>query len=318
RALRLLERMKQAGKSWELSVFASANAIRKYSMLELVELGISWVWMGLESPKSAYSKLQGADIRQLTRELREHGIRVQGSTIIGLEHHTPENIFEEIESAVGYQTDFHQFMLYTPAPGTPLYQDMAEQGRLLTDVDFADIHGQFKFNFRHSAISRDDSKRFLDWAFRRDFEQNGPSLYRMCQTLLQGWQRYKNDPDPRIRERFVRQVNKLNTAYNAALWVMEREFKKVNRSVSEQIHRLRREVEKEFPFIARLTAASLGPLLLWSTRREEKRLASGHTYEPPTFIERRNWISASQPQPRALVQQRPSLAITSTKLSGFS
>jgi radical SAM superfamily enzyme YgiQ (UPF0313 family) len=293
RAMRLLEHMKQAGKSWELSVFASANAIRKYTMQELAELGISWVWMGLESPKSAYRKLQGTDIGQLTRELREHGIRVQGSTIIGLEHHTPDNIVEEIESAVGYETDFHQFMLYTPVPGTPLYQEMAAQGRLLTDVDLADIHGQYKFNFRHGAISRDDSKRFLDWAFRRDFERNGPSLYRMCQTMLQGWQRYKDYPDPRVRERFTRQVRKLSSAYNAALWVMEREFKKVNRSVSERIHQLRRDVEKEFPVIARLTAASLGPILLWSARREEKRLASGRTYEPPTFIERRNWIAPS-------------------------
>ena len=293
RALRLLERMKQAGKSWEFSVFASANAIQKYTMQELVELGISWVWMGLESPRSSYSKLQGTDIRQLTRELREHGIRVQGSTIIGLEHHTPENIFEEIESAVSYQTDFHQFMLYTPAPGTPLYQEMAAQGRLLADVDFADIHGQYKFNFRHAAISRDDSKKFLDWAFWRDFERNGPSLYRLCQTMLQGWQRYKNYPDPRVRERFARQMKKLSGAYNAALWVMEREFRKVNRSVSEQIHQLRREVEKECPFIGRLAAATLGPILLWSTRREEHRLAAGRTYEPPTFVERRNWIPAS-------------------------
>jgi radical SAM superfamily enzyme YgiQ (UPF0313 family) len=293
RAMRLLERMKQTGKSWELSVFASANAIRKYTMQELVELGISWAWMGLESPISSYSKLQGADIGQLTRELREHGIRVQGSTIIGLEHHTPENIVEEIESAVGYQTDFHQFMLYTPVPGTPLYQEMADQDRLLTDMDLADMHGQYKFNFRHGAISREDSKRFLDWAFRRDFERNGPSLYRMCQTMLRGWQRYKDYPDPRVRERFAREVKKLSSAYNAALWVMEREFKKVNRSVSEQIHKLRREVEQEFPVIARLTAASLGPILLWSTRREENRLASGRTYEPPTFVERRNWISAS-------------------------
>jgi len=293
RAMRLLERMKQAGKSWELSVFASANAIRKYTMQELAELGISWVWMGLESPKSSYNKLQGTDIGQLTRELRAHGIRVQGSTMIGLEHHTPENITQEIESAVSYETDFHQFMLYTPVPGTPLYQEMADQGRLLKDVDFADIHGQYKFNFRHGAISRDDSKRFLDWAFRRDFERNGPSLYRMCQTMLQGWQRYKDYPDPRVRERFARQMKKLSGAYNAALWVMEREFKKVNRGVSEQIHKLRSEVENEFPIIARLTAASLGPILLWSTRREEKRLAAGHTYEPPTFVERRNWISAS-------------------------
>lgn len=295
RAIRLLERMKQANKSWELAVFASANAIRKYSMEELVELGISWVWMGLESPVAGYGKLQGADPRQLTRELREHGIRVQGSTIIGLEHHTPNNIVAEIESAAGYQADFHQFMLYTPVPGTPLYQQIAEQGRLLSDVDFADIHGQYKFNFEHDAISRDDSKRFLDWAFRRDFERNGPSLYRMCQTLLQGWKRYKNYPDARVRERFAREVKKLGSAYNAALWVMEREFRKVNRTVSERIHNLRKEVEKEFPVTARATASLLGPILLWTARREERRLASGHTYEPPTFLERRNWSSATEP-----------------------
>jgi radical SAM superfamily enzyme YgiQ (UPF0313 family) len=293
RAMRLLERMKQANKSWELAVFASANAIRKYSKQELAELGISWVWMGLESPQSGYDKLQGTDIGQLTRELREHGIRVQGSTIIGLDRHTPDNILEDIESAVSYQTDFHQFMLYTPVPGTPLYQEMADQGRLLRDVDFADVHGQYKFNFQHGAISRDDSKRFLDLAFQRDFERNGPSLFRMCQTIFQGWQRYKNYPDARVRERFRRQAKKLSGAYSAALWVMERDFKKVNQEVSARIRQLRRDVEKEFPVIAHFTAAALGPVLLWLNRREEKRLASGRTYEPPTFVERRNWIAAS-------------------------
>lgn len=165
RAMRLVERMKAAHKTWTMSVFASANAIRKYRMEELVELGVSWLWMGLESPKASYSKLNGADTRQLTRELREHGIRVQGSTIIGLEHHTPDNILNEIEHAVSHDTDFHQFMLYTPVPGTPLHQQMQEEGRMLSDIDYADVHGQFKFNFKHAAISRDDSKRFLEWAF---------------------------------------------------------------------------------------------------------------------------------------------------------
>jgi radical SAM superfamily enzyme YgiQ (UPF0313 family) len=261
-------------------------------MQELVELGVSWVWLGLESPNSTYRKLQGADAMQLTRELRENGIRVQGSTIIGLEHHTPENIADEIEYAVGHQTDFHQFMLYTPAPGTQLYKEMAEQGRLLQGIDLADVHGQYKFNFRHAAISRDDSKKFLDRAFSRDFEANGPSLYRMTQTLFQGWQRYKDYPDPRVRERFAREVKKVSSAYSAALWAMEREFRKVNRRVSDQIHFLRREIEKEFPMVARVTATLLGPVLLWTTRREEKWLASGGTYEPPTIVERRNWISA--------------------------
>ncbi|MGA2858232.1 MAG: cobalamin-dependent protein [Candidatus Sulfotelmatobacter sp.] len=292
RALRLLERMKEARKSWTMSVFASANAIRKYTMQELVELGVSWLWMGLESPQASYSKLGGADTRQLTRELREHGIRVQGSTIIGLEHHTPDNIMAEIEHAVSHDTDFHQFMLYTPVPGTPLYQQMAEEGRLLRDVDYADVHGQFKFNFQHAAISRDDSKRFLDWAFWRDFEINGPSLYRISRTLLTGWKRYKDWPDARVRERFAREMGRLSGIYGSALWAMERRFRNVNRNVSEQIRALREEFKRESGFVSRMMPAVLGPVLLWTTRREEKRLACGKTYEPPTILERTNWVEA--------------------------
>ena len=292
RAMRLLERMKQAQKSWSMSVFASANAIRKYTMQELVELGVSWLWMGLESPHASYNKLQGTDTRQLTRELREHGIRVQGSTIIGLEHHTPENIFAEIEHAVSHDTDFHQFMLYTPVPGTPLYQQMSEEGRMLRDVDYADVHGQFKFNFKHAAISRDDSKRFLDWAFWRDFQANGPSLYRISRTLLAGWQRYKDWPDARVRERFTREMHKLNGVYSSALWAMERQFRKVDVRVSDQIGALREEFKHESGLVSRLMPAILGPVLLWTTRREEKRLARGKTYEPPTILERSNWAEA--------------------------
>jgi len=292
RAMRLLERMKAAKKSWTMSVFASANAIRKYSMQELVELGVSWLWMGLESPRSSYSKLNGTDTRELTRELREHGIRVQGSTIIGLEHHTPDNIVGEIEHAISHDTDFHQFMLYTPVPGTPLYKQMAAEGRLLKDVDYADVHGQFKFNFKHASISREDSKRFLDWAFWRDFEANGPSLYRISRTLLAGWKRYKDWPDARVRERFTREMGRLSGIYSSALWAMEREFRKVDTKVSQEIRALRQEFRRESGFVSRMIPMVMGPVLLWTTRREEKRLARGKTYEPPTILERRNWVEA--------------------------
>jgi radical SAM superfamily enzyme YgiQ (UPF0313 family) len=292
RALRLLELMKQENKSWSLSVFASANAIRRYTMQELVELGVSWLWMGLESPKAGYSKLQGSDTRELTRELREHGIRVQGSTIIGLEHHTPDNIIQEIEHAVSHDTDFHQFMLYTPVPGTPLYQQISDEGRLLPGVDFADVHGQFKFNFKHAAISREDSKRFLDWAFWRDFEMNGPSLYRISRTLMAGWKRYKDSPDLRVRRRFASEMGRLSGIYNSALWAMERQFRTVDRRVSEDIRALRQEFKQESGLLARMLPAVLGPILLWTTRREEQRLANGKTYEPPTILERSNWVEA--------------------------
>ncbi|HOQ45465.1 MAG TPA: cobalamin-dependent protein [Bryobacteraceae bacterium] len=289
RSMELLDLMKRHDKSWVFYVFSSANAIRKYTFEELVELGISWIWLGLESPRSGYAKLNGTDTRELTREMQSHGIKCLGSTIVGLEHHTPENIREEIEHAIAHETDFHQFMLYTPVPGTPLYEQMAQEGRLLDDVDLADIHGQYKFNFKHAAISRDDSKKFLDWAFRRDFERNGPSLYRIFRTTLQGWKRYKNHPDPRIRRRFEFEVRQLKNFSSACLWAMERKLRQTNAAISDQIRLLRHEVEREFGVLSRLAAALVGPVLLWTSRLEEMRLAEGRVYEPPTFLERRNW-----------------------------
>lgn len=288
RAMELLDRMKSKGKAWALYVFSSAHAIRKYTMKELVELGVSWIWMGLESAHSRYAKLQGQDTLALTHELRAHGIKLLGSTIVGLEHHTPENIEDEIEHAVSHETDFHQFMLYTPVPGTPLYSEMQEQSALL-DVDIADIHGQHKFNFKHPAISRDDSNRWLNFAFLRDFQRNGPSLYRICRTTLQGWKRYKSDPDPRIRERFEWEVRSIRTAYSGLLWAMERQLRRSNEAVSEEVHALRADLAAEFGSLSRAMAWILGPVMLWTSRREQKQLALGKTYEPETIVEHRNW-----------------------------
>lgn len=291
RAMELLDRMKAEGKAWALYVFSSANAISKYTMRELVELGISWIWMGLESPRSGYAKLKGHDTVALTKELREHGIKLLGSTIVGLDHHTPENIGDEIEHAVSHETDFHQFMLYTPVPGTPLHREMREKG-LLLDVDLADIHGQHKFNFVHPAISRDDSNRFLNKAFLRDFERNGPSLYRICRTTMQGWKRYRDDADPRVRERFEWEIRSMKTAYGGLLWAMERQLRRSNEAMSRQIRELRGEMGREFGLLTRVMSRILGPALLWTSQREEKHLAEGKTYEPRTFLERRNWVKA--------------------------
>ena len=292
RAMELLALMKQHNKSWGFYVFASANAIRKYTIEELVELGVAWIWMGLESRKSHYDKLNGTDTVALVRELREHGIKALGSTIIGLEHHTPDNIQEEVEQAIAHDTEFHQFMLYTPVPGTPLYKEMQDQGRLLPG-DLADSHGQFKFNFKHAAIGRDDSKRVLDWAFLRDFELNGPSIYRICRTMLQGWRRYKDYPDPRVRERYEREGQELRKTYGPALWAIEHELRETNAEVSRRVGDLRRELEAEFGSFTRWVSRIAGPIMLWSTRREERKLAQGKVYEPPTFLERRNWAASS-------------------------
>jgi hypothetical protein len=279
--------MKAHGKAWALYVFSSANAIRKYEIRQLVELGIEWIWLGLESSEAAYTKLKGTDTASLVRELQAHGICVHGSTIIGLEHHTPGNIAGDLERAVAHETVFHQFMLYTPMPGTALHAQIAAEGRLLPGVDLADTHGQFKFNFNHAAISRDESKTLLDGAFRLDFERNGPSLFRLMNTMMTRWRRYRADADPRVRARVSVAAAQLRSGYGAALFAMERYLRDVNPEISARIAALRRDTEREFGWLTASLNRTLGPMLLYAARRDGRRYPQGRQREPRTFVERR-------------------------------
>jgi B12 binding domain/Radical SAM superfamily len=286
RALRLLDLMVEHDKAWALHVFSSAKTLRTYSMQQLVALGVTWVWMGLEGENSQYHKVRGVDTRELVRTLQSHGICVLGSTIIGLEEHTPENIDAVIEYAVSHDTEFHQFMLYTAVPGTALHLECIANDMLLdqSECAHADAHGQLKFNFRHPNIPPGMETELLLQAFRRDMERNGPSMLRMARTLLRGWQRYKDHRDARIRRRFEWECRELPMMFAGALWAARRWFRR-DRALSSQIGEIERAVYREFGLRSRLIAPLVGTYVHLMLSRETQRLRDGWTYEPPTIYE---------------------------------
>jgi len=294
RALRLLELMQEHDKAWALYVFTSANVLRAYSMEQLVALGISWIWTGLEGQDSQYVKLKRVDTRDLVRNLQSHGIRVLGSSIIGLESHTPDNIDAAIDYAVSHDTEFHQFMLYTPIPGTQLHAEHKAAGTLLdrSEICDADAHGQDRFNFRHPHIKSGEETEFLLRAFNRDFAVNGPSIIRVVRTTLAGWLRYKHHPDARIRRRFAWEVKDLATTYAGAVWAA-RSWLRNQPNLRERADRVLSGLYHEFGLKARLAAPLVGRYLKSTMAREARRLRQGWTYEPPTFCETNKLATAA-------------------------
>lgn len=59
RALQLLARMEAGGKPWAFYLFSSANVLRRYSMDEMVRLGVSWVWLGLRARTAVTASWRG-------------------------------------------------------------------------------------------------------------------------------------------------------------------------------------------------------------------------------------------------------------------
>jgi len=288
RARRLLALMEKHAKAWSFMCFASAQILTKvYTMAELVRFGLQWVWIGLEGEESQYKKLTGIDTKALVRQLQDEGIMVLGSTIIGLEEHSPENIRSAIRHAVDHDTDFHQFMLYTPNPGTPLWEEHKRNGTLLSEEECnqADAHGQLKFKHRHPNFSNGEEAELIIDAFNEDFRINGPSLLRMGRTLAKGWAKYKSHADERIRRRYQAQTERVWAFYAAVAWTARKHFRD-DPALKQNASDILKFITDVFGWKARLIAPTFGPILYRALRKEQKRLSEGWTYEPATIYER--------------------------------
>ncbi len=290
--MELLARMKQRGKSWAFYVFSSANAIRKYTMRRTGGIGRL---LDVDGPGVAafelYASWTAPTRSRLTRELRAARHQAARARRSSAWSTTPRRISRRRSSTRSRTRPISTSSCCTRrCRARRSIRRCSEQGRLLEASIWRTSTGSTSSISGTPAISRDESKKFLDWAFRRDFERNGPSMFRVCRTTLQGWKRYKDHPDPRIRRRFCHEAKALKWSYSGLLWAMERMLRPTNESVAGQIRELRDELRREFGLATMLSEWLLGPLMLATAKREERRLANGITYEPKAMIERTNWV----------------------------
>jgi hypothetical protein len=224
RARELLSLMERRQRWFTFHIFSSAEAVIGFGLDNLVRLGVAIIWVGIESRNTeAFAKNAGIDPHALVRELRRRGIMVLASGILGMEHHTPGNIMQDIDFLVSLKADMVQFMLLTGLPITWLYESLRDRSLLRHDLPFEEWHGQDELNYRHPAFADGEMRPWLDLAFRRDFEVNGSSISRMVETSLMGHQTLAALPDrDACLEARLRQMKARLREYAALLPVIAR------------------------------------------------------------------------------------------------
>lgn len=108
---------------------------------ELVQLmarsGCMGVLLGLETLSQASLGDAGkkfnraVDYADAIRTLHRHGIYIYGCFVFGLDNDTPSIFDETVEFALQTGIDLPRFSVLTPFPGTPLFQQLESEGRIL-------------------------------------------------------------------------------------------------------------------------------------------------------------------------------------------
>jgi len=273
RALELLRLMEEQRRPHKFSVFSSANGLIKLGVENIVKLGYSFVWIGLEeSSGKTFRKSREIDLRELVSGLQAHGVEVLGSTILGFEHHQEADLDREVAHAISFGCVYNQFMLYMPIPGTELHAQMKREGKLRANFPYPDMHGQVRQNWHHAHLSDGVLERRLDLAFQQDFRELGPSLFRMMQVHWNGYVKTA-DWDHELVQMRRAWMKRMFVAYIPFLSAMERDLARSAHPVAGRVRVLRKDLIGEVGLRGRLAGWVGEPVASAGLRLEKIRHA---------------------------------------------
>ncbi|GAB6907703.1 Radical SAM domain protein [Desulfosarcina cetonica] len=160
---------------WELELFREMIPLKKKwcchpieddpKVLDLAAQAGAWYVYQAVFDTSDY-------IKQRIQRYHDHGIGVEGTILLGLDHHTEDGIRRLVDFLLEIDLDLAEFTVLTPFPHTKAYDDLKRQNRILSydwDTYSAD---QVVYQPRHMAPER--LQELLHWAwdsFYRDESQ---------------------------------------------------------------------------------------------------------------------------------------------------
>jgi anaerobic magnesium-protoporphyrin IX monomethyl ester cyclase len=156
----------------------------------MVETNCNYLCLGLESinPETLkeYNKHQELDgIKKAIRRIHDYGIKIHGMFVFGADKDNKKVIKDTVEFCNHMEIESPQFSILTPLPGSQLYNQLDEQGRIFSkNWDLYDLnHVVFQpksmsaYELQQSVVN---ATRDLYWITRRGwkffFENFGSSL----------------------------------------------------------------------------------------------------------------------------------------------
>lgn len=166
KARELFQALVPLGIRWSCQV--SIDATRDPALVRLMrKSGCLSALIGFESLDERNLKqmkkrwnLKWTDYATAIAVLRDAGILVYGTFILGYDHDTPEAFDVTLDFALRHKLFLANFNPLTPTPGTPLYDRLRRQGRLLYDRWWLDPRYRYgEATFRPRGMSAEELTR---------------------------------------------------------------------------------------------------------------------------------------------------------------
>jgi radical SAM superfamily enzyme YgiQ (UPF0313 family) len=118
------------------------------------------------------------------KKIQSYGISINGSFIWGLDEDTKESLMEQLDFAIKQRFIFSGFNQLMPYPGTPLYDRLQAEGRLLYDKWWLDQEDYFGSPAIRPKNFTPDELALIRFEARRKFYSIPSIIYRVLGSRI--------------------------------------------------------------------------------------------------------------------------------------
>ena len=137
-------------------------------------------------------------IRERIKRYHDHGIGVEGTILIGLDHHTEDFIKRLVDFLLEIDLDLAEFTVLTPFPHTKAYDDLIQQDRIFS-FDWNEYSAD-KVVYHPRHMTADTLQKMLEYAWNA-FYQDEPQEVKMFKLFHQVVEREMTNDTFRPRNR---------------------------------------------------------------------------------------------------------------------
>lgn len=173
-----------------LCVPTSAQVMERYvrnglEKLTRGSLHLRSVNIGVESMVRPYPKNKGTNLKTLSRNLQRNGISAHFSLILGFDWHDRKTVWTDVEKMVDLEATGYIVQSLEIYPGTRIYRQLAEQGRMLrVPPEFLALQGYLAFKHPKFKSGFNDMLPLLDEVSELIDNRNNPQILNELSVFL--------------------------------------------------------------------------------------------------------------------------------------
>ncbi len=124
-------------------------------------------------------------IRERIKRYHDHGIGVEGTILLGLDHHTEDFIKQLVDFLLEIELDLAEFTVLTPFPHTKAYDDLKQQDRIIS-YDWNDYSAD-KVVYHPKHMSAEKLQQLLHFAWDTFYKDESQELkmFKLFQRVIE-------------------------------------------------------------------------------------------------------------------------------------